>query len=199
MGSKKKKYNSRFPPARIKKIMQVDEEIGKVAQSVPVIISKCVEMFLTEILKNAGKVTTERKAKTMTIAHLKELVMKEESYDFLRDLVQNNELAPFDSGDAPKQKRKRSASSNKCKSTSAKKVKVERKLKKENDGECVTDDIKDQASTSNQQKFEDPFPTSNMQQPPHYFPPSLQQPLLNIAPPPPPISSMDDEDDDYDM
>ena len=33
--------------------------------------------------------------------------MKEESYDFLRDLVQNNELAPFDSGDAPKQKRKR--------------------------------------------------------------------------------------------
>ncbi|CAF92634.1 unnamed protein product [Tetraodon nigroviridis] len=29
MPSKKKKYNSRFPPARIKKIMQTDEEIGK--------------------------------------------------------------------------------------------------------------------------------------------------------------------------
>ncbi|KAA0723988.1 Dr1-associated corepressor [Triplophysa tibetana] len=38
MPSKKKKYNSRFPPARIKKIMQTDEEIGKVAAAVPVII-----------------------------------------------------------------------------------------------------------------------------------------------------------------
>ncbi|GCC21338.1 hypothetical protein chiPu_0019807 [Chiloscyllium punctatum] len=38
MPSKKKKYNARFPPARIKKIMQTDEEIGKVAAAVPVII-----------------------------------------------------------------------------------------------------------------------------------------------------------------
>jgi len=198
MGSKKKKYNSRFPPARIKKIMQVDEEIGKVAQSVPVIISKCVEMFLTEILKNAGKVTEERKAKTMSISHLKELVMKEESYDFLRDLVKNEE-ENIESGDAPKPKRKRSASNNKCKPTPAKKVKGERKSKKKSDEDCITNDVEDKASTSNQQNFEDPFPTSNMQQQ-HvpYFPPSLQQPPL-IAPPPPPMSSMDDEDDDYDM
>jgi len=198
MGSKKKKYNSRFPPARIKKIMQVDEEIGKVAQSVPVIISKCVEMFLTEILKNAGKVTEARKAKTMSISHLKELVMKEENYDFLRDLVQNEE-ENIESGDAPKPKRKRSASSNKCKPTSAKKVKGERKSKKKSVDDCIADDVEDQASTSNQQNFEDPFPTSNMQQQQHvpYFPPSLQQPPL-IAPPPP-MSSMDDEDDDYDI
>ena len=38
MPSKKKKYNARFPPARIKKIMQADEEVGKVAAVVPVII-----------------------------------------------------------------------------------------------------------------------------------------------------------------
>ncbi|KAL7289249.1 hypothetical protein TKK_0017186 [Trichogramma kaykai] len=38
MPSKKKKYNSRFPPSRIKKIMQTDEEVGKVAQPVPIII-----------------------------------------------------------------------------------------------------------------------------------------------------------------
>lgn len=40
MPSKKKKYNARFPPARIKKIMQADEEVGKVAAVVPVIICK---------------------------------------------------------------------------------------------------------------------------------------------------------------
>lgn len=56
MPSKKKKYNARFPAVgainsmhkifnidfnlqgRIKKIMQTDEEVGKVAQAVPVII-----------------------------------------------------------------------------------------------------------------------------------------------------------------
>ncbi|CAG9761228.1 unnamed protein product [Ceutorhynchus assimilis] len=46
MPSKKKKYNARFPAgifinlfqSRIKKIMQTDEEVGKVAQAVPVII-----------------------------------------------------------------------------------------------------------------------------------------------------------------
>ena len=40
---KKKKYNSRFPPARIKKIMQSDDEVGKVAAVVPIIIceSEC--------------------------------------------------------------------------------------------------------------------------------------------------------------
>lgn len=42
MPSKKKRFNARFPPARIKKIMQKDEEVGKVAQAVPVIIG----MFL---------------------------------------------------------------------------------------------------------------------------------------------------------
>lgn len=38
MPTKKKKYNARFPPARIKKIMQSDDEVGKVAQVVPIII-----------------------------------------------------------------------------------------------------------------------------------------------------------------
>lgn len=40
MPCKKKKYNSRFPPARIKKIMQSDDEVGKVAAVVPIIICK---------------------------------------------------------------------------------------------------------------------------------------------------------------
>lgn len=44
MPSKKKKYNSRFPPARIKRIMQADEEVGKVAAVVPVIICKLMSL-----------------------------------------------------------------------------------------------------------------------------------------------------------
>lgn len=89
MPSKKKKYNSKFPPARIKKIMQTDEEIGKVAAAVPVVISKCIEMFLESILKSAGSVTDGRKAKTMTTSHLKECIMNDKRLDFLHPLVVN--------------------------------------------------------------------------------------------------------------
>ncbi|XP_067400185.1 dr1-associated corepressor isoform X2 [Emydura macquarii macquarii] len=70
MPSKKKKYNARFPPARIKKIMQTDEEIGKVAAAVPVIISRALELFLESLLRKACQVTQSRNAKTMTTSHL---------------------------------------------------------------------------------------------------------------------------------
>ena len=48
MPSKKKKYNARFPPARIKKMMQADEEVGKVAAVVPVMICE-LHLNLTPI------------------------------------------------------------------------------------------------------------------------------------------------------
>ncbi|KAJ6649387.1 Dr1-associated corepressor [Pseudolycoriella hygida] len=46
MPSKKRKYNQRFPAGRIKKIMQSDEEVGKVAQAVPIIIYILFECFV---------------------------------------------------------------------------------------------------------------------------------------------------------
>lgn len=42
MPSKKKKYESRFPPARVKKIMQSDEQVGKVAHQVPIIVCEYI-------------------------------------------------------------------------------------------------------------------------------------------------------------
>ncbi|XP_043849642.1 dr1-associated corepressor-like [Dromiciops gliroides] len=87
MSSKKKKYNALFPPARIKKIMQTDEEIGKVAAAGPVIISRALELFLESLLKKACQVTQSRNAKTMTISHLKQCIELEQRFDFLKDLV----------------------------------------------------------------------------------------------------------------
>jgi len=70
MPGKKKKYNARFPPARIKKIMQSDEEVGKVAAAVPVIISRALELFVENMLKKANEVTSRRGARTLTPSHL---------------------------------------------------------------------------------------------------------------------------------
>lgn len=87
MPGKKKKYNARFPPARIKKIMQKDEEVGKVAAPVPVIISRALELFVESLLSRAGAITEARHARTLTPAHLKQCILAERRFDFLQDLV----------------------------------------------------------------------------------------------------------------
>lgn len=87
MPIKKKKYSARFPPARIKKIMQTDEDVGKVAAPVPVIISRALELFVENLLKKANQVTLERGARTLTPSHLKMCIKSEKRFDFLKELV----------------------------------------------------------------------------------------------------------------
>nr|XP_023683167.1 dr1-associated corepressor-like isoform X2 [Paramormyrops kingsleyae] len=67
--------------------MQTDEEIGKVAAAVPVIISRALELFLESLLTKACQVTQSRNAKTMTMSHLKQCIELEQQFDFLKDLV----------------------------------------------------------------------------------------------------------------
>ncbi|GFN74607.1 Dr1-associated corepressor [Plakobranchus ocellatus] len=115
--SKKKKFNSRFPPARIKKIMQTDEEVGKVAAAVPVIISRALELFIESLIKETSRVTMTRNAKTLSTSHIKHTIETNKQFDFLRDLVANvpdhnteesngDTIVEADNGDIP-QKRKR--------------------------------------------------------------------------------------------
>jgi len=47
----KKKYKTRFPMARIKKIMQSDEEVGKIALATPILISKALELFMRDLIQ----------------------------------------------------------------------------------------------------------------------------------------------------
>ncbi|CAH3016331.1 unnamed protein product [Porites evermanni] len=110
MPSKKKKFNARFPPARIKKIMQTDEDVGKVAAAVPVIISKALEMFVQSLVERASEYTRARNAKTMTTQHLKRCITSENQFDFLKDLVANVPDLPSNEEERdgePKPKRKR--------------------------------------------------------------------------------------------
>ena len=56
--------------ARIKKIMQSDEDVGKVAAAVPVIISRALELFVENMLKKANEVISQRGARTLTPSQL---------------------------------------------------------------------------------------------------------------------------------
>ncbi|KHN11197.1 Dr1-associated corepressor [Glycine soja] len=66
----RKKLDTRFPAARIKKIMQADEDVGKIALAVPVLVSKALELFLQDLCDRTYEITLQRGAKTMNSLHL---------------------------------------------------------------------------------------------------------------------------------
>lgn len=69
--------------------MQTDEDVGKVAAAVPVIISRALELFIESLIMKASHTTQIRHAKTLTTAHIKQTIEAEKKFDFLRDLVVN--------------------------------------------------------------------------------------------------------------
>lgn len=66
----KKKLETRFPAARIKKIMQADEDVGKIAMAVPVLVSKALEMFLQDLCDKTYGITVQKGMKTVSSFHL---------------------------------------------------------------------------------------------------------------------------------
>ncbi|XP_031561080.1 dr1-associated corepressor-like [Actinia tenebrosa] len=142
MPTKKKKFNARFPPARIKKIMQTDDDVGKVAAPVPVIISKALEMFMQTLVEKACLYTQSRNAKTLTTAHIKKCINSEQQFDFLKDLVEKIPDLPENEEEVegePKPKRRKQQPSNKEKD----RPKRKRKNKKEEERIDMSDDSDD--------------------------------------------------------
>ncbi|KAB8772382.1 hypothetical protein FH972_026671 [Carpinus fangiana] len=79
---------TKFPVARIKRIVQADEDVGKVAQVTPVVVSKALELFMTSLALNAAAVARSRGSKRVTGAHLKLAVAQDDQFDFLQDIVE---------------------------------------------------------------------------------------------------------------
>ncbi|KAL7841628.1 hypothetical protein SRHO_G00253190 [Serrasalmus rhombeus] len=225
MPSKKKKYNARFPPARIKKIMQTDEEIGKVAAAVPVIISRALELFLESLLTKACHVTQSRNAKTMTTSHLKQCIELEQQFDFLKDLVaavpdmqgegdenhaEGAEKIPR-RGRKPGSGRKNGGAGAKGKD---KKLSGTESEQEDDSEDSETDGEEDEISQPNTNlQAPSHFPSQDM--PPQYMPMPMGTPqatismpissfaphpsVMGIVPPPPaPVPHKDENDDDED-
>ncbi|GAA6108784.1 dr1-associated corepressor isoform X4 [Tachysurus ichikawai] len=87
MPGQKRKYNVRFPPGRIKKIMQKDTEVGRIATAVPVIISKALEMFLISLLTKTSLIIQSKNSRVMSINHMKQCIESEKLFDFLKELA----------------------------------------------------------------------------------------------------------------
>ncbi|PLW23590.1 hypothetical protein PCASD_11393 [Puccinia coronata f. sp. avenae] len=84
---KKKGGSSRFPVARIKKIMQADEDVGKVAQATPLLVSKAVELFMQSLVEAAVLEAERRGSRKVQAYHLKQAIQITPAFDFLKDIV----------------------------------------------------------------------------------------------------------------
>ncbi|KAI6376556.1 hypothetical protein MCOR25_002766 [Pyricularia grisea] len=78
---------TRFPTARIKRIMQADEEVGKVAQQTPIAVGKALEMFMVALVSKSHDVAKDKGAKRVTAQHLKQVIESDDQWDFLREIV----------------------------------------------------------------------------------------------------------------
>ncbi|XP_020552407.1 dr1-associated corepressor-like isoform X2 [Sesamum indicum] len=87
VGGMRKKLDTRFPAARIKKIMQADEDVGKIAMAVPLLVSKALELFLQDLCDRTYEITLNKGAKTVNSLHLKQCVQSFNVFDFLRETV----------------------------------------------------------------------------------------------------------------
>ncbi|XP_074548452.1 dr1-associated corepressor [Halichoeres trimaculatus] len=88
MPGQKRRYNVRFPPGRIKKIMQKDAEVGRIAVAVPVIISRVLEMFLKCLLTKTCLITQSKHSGVVSVAHMKQCIESEKLFHFLKDLAE---------------------------------------------------------------------------------------------------------------
>ncbi|SPO02854.1 uncharacterized protein DNG_05531 [Cephalotrichum gorgonifer] len=78
---------TKFPTARIKRIMQADEEVGKVAQQTPIAVGKALELFMISMVSKSADLAKEKGQKRVTANMLKQVVETDEQFDFLRDIV----------------------------------------------------------------------------------------------------------------
>ena len=83
-----------FPVARIKRIMQADDDIGKVAQVTPHVVSRALELFMIKLIsvsaaqaRGAGPTGSGKGPKRILAQHMKKAIKMDQTLDFLEPIV----------------------------------------------------------------------------------------------------------------
>jgi Dr1-associated corepressor len=90
-----------FPVARIKRIMQADDDIGKVAQVTPHVVSRALELFMIKIISasaaqaaQAGGGGGGKGPKRILAQHVKKALQADVNFDFLEEIIAKVPDAP---------------------------------------------------------------------------------------------------------
>ncbi|CAN4119075.1 unnamed protein product [Withania somnifera] len=90
--------------------MQADEDVGKIAMAVPLLVSKALELFLQDLCDRTYDITLRKGAKTMNSFHLKQCIQSFNVFDFLKDVVSRvPDLGGSDAGAESATKRRKVA------------------------------------------------------------------------------------------
>ncbi|KAK4546527.1 hypothetical protein LTR36_001744 [Oleoguttula mirabilis] len=93
-----------FPVARIKRIMQADEDVGKVAQVTPHVVSRALELFMIKLI-SASAIQARGGAqaiaggggkgpKRVLVQHVKKAIQADQTFDFLEQIITKVPDAP---------------------------------------------------------------------------------------------------------
>lgn len=81
------KRKTRFPIARVKKLIQKNDDVGKTSATVPVILSKAVELLFIELIEAMVKEAKKKDTTKIQIDDLKEVILKDkERLSFLKNI-----------------------------------------------------------------------------------------------------------------
>jgi len=86
--TKRFRISCQFPASKIKRIMQSNEDIGKITKETPILVSKTLELFVQDLVTQLANMTQETDVKTISAYHLKQLVKQNKMLDFLEDIVE---------------------------------------------------------------------------------------------------------------
>ncbi|CAK9313181.1 unnamed protein product [Citrullus colocynthis] len=87
-----------FPTGRVKKIMKLDKDIGKVNSEALFLVSCATELFLKLLAEKSAEVAAEKKRKTVKLEHIRIAAKRHRSIsDFLLDSLP----LPSQRSDAP--------------------------------------------------------------------------------------------------
>ena len=84
----KKSLLVHFADVYAKRIMQLDEEVGKLSQPSPFVVSKAVEIFIDKMVKLACKCAKEQKEKKVKLGHLEQICRENSQFEFLVPIVE---------------------------------------------------------------------------------------------------------------
>ena len=87
-----KKKKTRFPISRIKKVIQSNEDVGKTTLTVPVVLSKSIELFMEDILKKLLIKAQKNKSNRINIQYFNDLIKEEDNlYSFIKPEAKEEE------------------------------------------------------------------------------------------------------------
>lgn len=85
---RKRRFSSaKIQPTRVKKVMQSDEEIGRMVASVPVAIGRAMEHFAEKLLEASAMCVQCSTSRTLSPSHMKQAMLQYRHFAFLEPLM----------------------------------------------------------------------------------------------------------------